>query len=222
MQSIASTFKTGNKKWMVSAEGGWAKEGMQPTVDSMEKVLSNEKLVFGVPKGVVAQSISLDPKEAGYIEAMGFSAKDIARIFGVPASIIGADDGANKGSVEQDYLNFINQTLLPWAVNIESELKMKLFTEREKQFKYFKFNFNSLMRADATARGEFYSKMLLNGVLNRNEVRAMEDLNPYGDGNEYMVPFNEVAASQFTAITQAKIDAMEQTVAQTNNPNGNN
>lgn len=222
MASIASTFKTGNKKFMVMFDKGWNSEQMGPTVKSMENVLSNEKLVFGVPSGTTAQAISLSPAEAGYLEAMGYTAKDIARIFGVPASMIGADDGANKTSTEQDYLNFINQTLLPWAVGIEAEFKKKLLAPKEKEVKQYKHNFNSLLRADASARAEFYSKMLLNGVMNRNEVRAFEDMNPYSDGEEFMVPFNEVAASQFTAITQAKIDSMDKTIAQINNPDGNN
>ena len=222
MKAMASTYKTGNKKWMVMSEKGWAKNEMEATLGSFEKVLDNDKVAFGVPRGISAQSISLSPSEAGYIEAMGFTAKDIARIFGVPASIIGADDGAIKGSVEQDSLNFLNQTLNPWAVNIEAELKMKLLPEKDKANKFYKFNFNSLLRADAQSRAQFYSSMVLHGIMSRNEARDLEDMNPYVDGDEFMVPFNEVAASQFTAITQAKIDAMEQTVTQTNNPNGNN
>jgi HK97 family phage portal protein len=222
MNSIATSFKTGTKKFMLNSDKGWNTEQQTAVKDSFEKLLNNDSLAMTAPTGVSAQSITLTPSEAGYIEAMGFTAKDIARIFGVPASIIGADDGAIKGSVEQDSLNFLNQTLNPWAVNIEAELKMKLLTEREKQYKFFKFNFNSLLRADATARADFYSKMTMMGAMNANEVRELEDMNPYTDGDTYLVPFNQAPASLIVPITQAKIDAMDQTVAQTNNPNGNN
>jgi HK97 family phage portal protein len=222
MASLSTSFKTGTKKFMLASEKGWSTDQQVATRDSMETVLRNEKIVFSVPSGVSAQSISLTPQEAGYIEAMGFTAKDIARIFGVPASIIGADDGAIKGSVEQDSLNFLNQTLNPWAVNIEAEFKMKLLSEKDKPKKFFKFNFNSLLRTDAVSRAQYFSTMVLNGIISRNEARDWEDLNPYEFGDEFMVPFNEVAASQFTAITQAKIDSMDATQQQNNNPNGNN
>lgn len=222
MSSIAASFKTGTKKFMLASEKGWNTEQQTTTADSMEKILRNEKIVFSVPSGISAQTISMTPTEAGYIEAMGFTAKDIARIFGVPASIIGADDGAIKGSVEQDSLNFLNQTLNPWAVSIEAELKMKLISEREKPNKYYKFNFNSLMRADATARAEFYSKMINIGAMSANEARNYEDMNPYEDGDTFLMPFNLVPADQIKEITQAKIDSMDATMSKTNNPDGSN
>lgn len=222
MNAIGTTFKTGAKKWMLTNDKKWETDQQKATVDSMERVMNGNGLVFSVPSGIAAQTISLSPSEAGYIEAMGFTNKDIARIFGVPASMIGADDSANKTSVEQDSLNFLNQTLNPWAVNIEAEFKKKLLNTREKENKFFKFNFNSLMRADAASRAEYVSKMVLNGIYSRNEARDLDDMNPYSDGDEFMVPFNEVAASQFVPLTQAKIDSMDKTMQQTNNPNGNN
>lgn len=222
MSAIGTTFKTGAKKWMLTNDKKWETEQQKATVNSMERVMSGEGLVFSVPSGIAAQTISLSPAEAGYIEAMGFTNKDIARMFGVPASMIDADDGANKTSVEQNYLNFINQTLLPWAVGIETELKRKLIPRKDRANKYYKHNFNALMRADAASRAEYISKMVLNGIYSRNEARDLDDMNPYADGDEFMVPFNEVAASQFVPLTQAKIDSMDKTMQQTNNPNGNN
>jgi HK97 family phage portal protein len=222
MASIASSFKTGTKKFMLNSDKGWNTEQQKFVKDSFEELLNNDSLAMTAPTGISAQAITLTPTEAGYIEAMGYTAKDIARIFGVPASIIGADDGAIKGSVEQDSLNFLNQTLNPWAVNIEAELKMKLLSEKDKPNKYFKFNFNSLLRADAAARSDFYSKMTMMGAMNNNEVRDLEDMNPYEDGSMYLIPQNQLPASMAIPFNQAKIDAMEKTMLQTQNPNGNN
>lgn len=218
MASMSAQFKSGTKKYMITSEKPWSTEQQNATRDSMDKVLGNEKLVFTVPSGVAAQTISMTPQEAGYIDAMNMTAKDIARIFGVPASIIGADDGAIKASVEQDALNFLNQTLNPWAVGIEAELKTKLLTEKDKPTKYFKHNFNSLLRADAVSRAQYFTQMVNNGSMSPNEVRDLEDMNPYEGGDTYFVNANLVPTEQMPQWIQAKIDSMDKT----NNPNGNN
>ncbi len=222
MTAIAGAFKTGTKKFMITSEKGWGVEQQTAVINSFEKVLTNDRLAMAVPSGISAEVISLSPSEAGYLEAIGATAKDIARIFGVPASIIGADEGSIKSSVEQDALNFLNQTLNPWAVSIEAELKKKLLSEKDKGSKYYKHNFNSLMRADATARAEFYSKMIQIGAMNANEVRDLEDMNPYISGDIFLTQYNLVPQDQIKEVTQAKIDAMDKTVSQTNNPEGNN
>ena len=220
--SLAGAFKTGTKKFMITSEQGWSTEQQNATLNSFEKVLNNDKLALAVPSGISAQTISLTPSEAGYLEAIAASAKDIARIFGVPASMIGADDGAIKASVEQDSLNFLNQTLSPWAISIEAELKRKLLTEKDKSNKYFKHNFDSLLRADAVSRAEFYSKMKAIGAYSANEIRQKEDMNPHEFGDTYYENVNSVPANQMGDWIQAKIDSMDATQAQNNNPNGNN
>ena len=222
MSAIAGAFKTGTKKFMITSDKGWKTDEQKAVKDSFEYVLNNDSLAMAVPSGISAETISLSPSEAGYLEAIGATAKDIARIFGVPASIIGADDGAIKASVEQDSLNFLNQTLNPWAVSIEAELKTKLLSENEKPNKYFKHNFNSLMRADAASRAEFYSKMLNIGAMSPNDIRMYEDMNGYDAGDEYFVNANLVPTDMSRTWTQGRIDAMESQQQQTNNPNGNN
>lgn len=220
--AMSNTFKTGTKKYMVASEKPWGTEQMKATQASMEKVLSNDSLVMAVPSGVSAHTISMTPEEAGYLQAINATAKDIARIFGVPASMIGADDGGNKSSVEQDALNFLNQTLLPWSVSIEAELKKKLVPERDKANKFYKHNFNSLLRADANARSEFYSRMHAIGAMSADEIRMFEDMNSYEGGSTRYVNVNLVPAEMMPAWIQAKIDSMDAKEQQNNNPNGSN
>ncbi len=221
-KAMSNTFKTGTKKYMVASDKPWGTEQMKATQKSMEQVLNNDSLVMAVPSGVSAHTISMTPEEAGYLQAINATAKDIARMFGVPASMIGADDGGNKSSVEQDALNFLNQTLHPWAVSIEAELKKKLIPERDKPTKFYKHNFNSLLRADANARSEFYSRMHAIGAMSANEIRMTEDMNTYDSGDTHYANVNLVPTELMPNWIQAKIDSMDATQEQTNNPNGNN
>lgn len=222
MASMSAAFKSGTKKWMLNSDRPWDVPQQKATKESMESMLSGDGLVFAVPSGIAAQTISMTPVEAGYIDALNLSNKDIARIFGVPASMIGADDGAIKASTEQDYLTFQSNTLNAWAVGIEAELKMKLLSEKDKPKKYFKHNFNSLLRADAVARSQYYSIMFNDGLMSPNEIRDLEESNPYEGGETYYVNANLVPTSQMNPWIQAKIDSMNMKQQKTNNPDGNN
>ena len=102
------------------------------------------------------EKLSLSPQEAQYLESRSFSAEEIARIFGVPASMMGAKDGI-KSSVEQDYQDFYARTLMSYCKNREQELHRKLLQEIDKPYYYYKFNFNSLLWASANDRADFYN-----------------------------------------------------------------
>jgi len=49
---------------------------------------------------------------------------------------------------------------------------------------------SGLLRGDVAARGDFYTKMWGIGALNDNEIRALENKNPYEGGDKYFVPMN--------------------------------
>jgi hypothetical protein len=60
------------------------------------------------------------------------------------------------------------------------------------------------------------------GAYSANEIRQKEDMNPHEFGDTYYENVNSVPANQMGDWIQAKIDSMDATQAQNNNPNGNN
>jgi phage portal protein BeeE len=46
---------------------------------------------------------------------------------------------------------------------------------------------NGFARASMSTRGEFYQKMLRNGVFSPNEIRKLEDMAPYAGGDKYYI-----------------------------------
>jgi HK97 family phage portal protein len=174
-----------------------------------------------LPQGVEMERLSLSPQEAQYIESRTFSAEEIARIFGVPASMIGAKEGI-KSSVEQEYQDFYARTLMAYCKNIEQELNRKLLQEIDKPYYYFKFNFNSLLRASANDRADFYNKGIRGGWLSPNEARAFEDANGFEGGDTYYAEANLIPQQQFEAFMDAKIQQLLASTSKNNNPNGNN
>lgn len=138
------------------------------------------------------QSISMTGVDAQTIENRRFQIEEICRVFRVMPIMIGqADKAATYASSEQMFLAHVIHTLMPWYTRIEQSIDANLLTpeERKKGF-YSKFNANGLMRGAAKDRAEYYTKMASIGALSPNDIRSLEDMNPYEGGDKYFFPLN--------------------------------
>jgi len=220
IKSSAAVYKNGTLKFLLKSQGKIDESQAKPLRQSLDDVIDGNKRSTVLPSGVEMERLSLSPQEAQYIESRSFSAEEIARIFGVPASMIGAKDGI-KSSVEQEYQDFYARTLMAYCKNIEQELKRKLLQEVDKPNYYFKFNFNSLLRASANDRADFYNKGIRGGWLSPNEARAFENANGFEGGDTYYAEGNLVPQGQFAEYIEAKIqNLLSKNI--TNNPRGEN
>ena len=154
-----------------------------------------------LPFGFKYSRISIAPEEAQFIETRKFQAEEICRIFSVPPALVQLESQTTYNNVEQQNLMFARHTVLPWAKRIEQELAAKLLTMQEARNHYFKFSLNDLFRGDMQARASFYTQMLQNGVMNINEVRATEELNPVAGGNTHTVQVNQIALDRLEAYS---------------------
>lgn len=215
--------KSASLKWIIKHGGGaMDKQQADRLKESFNNVLDGEDPATILPAGSELQALNLSPEQAQFIAERQYGAKDIARIFGVPGYMIGADDGGVKSSVEQQAQDFYVQTIMPLVVMMEQEMKRKLLREDEKGTYYFKFQFNSLLRADSKSRGEFYNLGIRGGWLSPNDARRFEDMDLLTDGDTTYTESNLVPSDMMKPWIQSKIDAAPSAQVQTNNPNGNN
>jgi HK97 family phage portal protein len=131
---------------------------------------------------------------AQFLETRRFQVEEACRHFKVLPIMVGhADKTTTYASAEQMVLIHLRQTLGPWLTRIEQSANCNLLTDDELAAGYFtKFTRNALLAMTAQARAEFYSKMYGIGVMNPNEIRELEDMNPYDGGEKYRVPLNMV------------------------------
>lgn len=133
----------------------------------------------------------IKPTDAQMKEIRVLQTEEIARFFRMPLGKIQAGEKkASYASREQENQDYVTDTLMPWAVRWEEEIKRKLFIETRHASKYAKFNFNALLRGDSQSRATFYRTMVFAGIMTRNEARALEDMAPLDGGDEPMVPLN--------------------------------
>lgn len=163
--------------------------------------IDNAHRIKILEEGMKFNATTIAPEDAQFLMTRTFQVEEIARLYGVPLHMLQSHSKTTSwgSGIAQMSLGFLIYTLEPWLVRWEQELGRKLFTEAEVADGYYlKHNVNALLRADAVSRARFYTAALnrATGWLARDEVRALEDMNPDGVENETataseMAPFGD-------------------------------
>lgn len=146
-------------------------------------------------EGMKWVSVNIPAKDAEFIEGRKFQIEEIARIFRVPLVLLQSTEKATSWGtgIEQFMLAFVMHTIQPWCERSEERYDVALLTEAELARGYYiEHQIDALLRADAKTRAEALQIKRLNGVLNANEWRALDNENAIAGqaGTEYWRPAN--------------------------------
>ena len=139
-------------------------------------------------EGMKVSKMTLSQTDAQYVETMRFTVEEACRIFRVPPHMVADLSRSTNNNIEEQGISFVRDTMMPYVRRFEDEFNRKLFREDEKGRVYAEFNLNGLMRGNAAARAQYYSIMRTNKIMNANEIRALENMNPYPGGEVYENP----------------------------------
>jgi HK97 family phage portal protein len=194
--------QSGQMTGVLTSEQPLKKEQMDVIQGSWNAGSSNAGTKL-MPFGFKYQRISISPDEAQFIETRKFQAEEICRIFSVPPSLVQLPSQTTYNNVEQQNLMFARHTIVPWTQRVEQEIDRKLIPSFDRPQIYSRFSLNDLQRGDSAARADYYAKMTQIGVMNINEVRALEDLNPVDGGSVHTVQINQIALDKLEAYSDA-------------------
>lgn len=145
-------------------------------------------------EGLKWEKVSMTADDAQFLESRKFQIPEIARFFRMPLHKIQEMDRATFSNIEHQSIEFVVDTLGPPIVNWEQSLNSQLLSEKDQQEYFCEFLVDGLLRGDIKSRYEAYSRGILSGFLNRNEVRARENMD-YADGlDEFLTPTNMALA----------------------------
>ena len=141
---------------------------------------------------------SMNPADAQMLENRSFNVEDICRWFRVPPFMVGhTEKSTSWGSgLEQQGQGFATYTLRPYLSRIESAIQKKLIPAKDRKLYLAEFNLDGLLRADSAGRARHYSTALQNAWMNRNEVRAKENMGKISGGEIYTVQSNLLPLDQ--------------------------
>lgn len=165
--------------------------------------LSNAHRLKILEEGLDYEAIGIPPEEAQFLESKKFQVNEIARWFRIPPHMLADLERATFSNIEEQGLEFVIYTLGPWLTRHEQAIERDLLTEAEQQTLFVEYLVNGLLRGNITSRFQAYQLALQGGWMNPNEVRTLENMNPYEGGDTYLMPLNMAPAGQSGARSDA-------------------
>lgn len=159
-------------------------------------------------QGLDVKELSMNAVDADILNSRKYQVIDIARAFGVPPFMIGANDTTTSWGtgIEQMTLGFVKFTLQTYLNRIEQEINRKFF----KTSKHFvEFNLDGLLRGDSKSEGEYLRQARGGsqgpGWLTLDEVRRIKNMPPLGPdaGGDVIFEPKGTANAQETAPAPA-------------------
>lgn len=135
--------------------------------------------------GMSFTPISVSAAEAQWLETSKVTATRIARIFGVPPEMIGADGGSSMtySNVESRFLNLLTLAGRPWIARLEEALSNLLPGKQ-----LVRADVDELLRTDVKTRVTVQEMRIRSGFRSVNEIRREDNLAPIDGGDEYLWP----------------------------------
>ncbi len=164
--------------------------------EQVHRGLDNAHRVAILEEGMDWQSIGVPPEDAQFLETRKFQITEIARLFRIPPHMLADLERATFSNIEQQSIEFVVFTLMPWLVRIEKAIFRDMLTPAERQVWYPKFVVAGLLRGDIKSRYEAYALGRQNGWLSANDIHELEEMNPIKGGDVYYVPLNWVPADE--------------------------
>ncbi|MBN9437023.1 phage portal protein [Bosea sp. (in: a-proteobacteria)] len=127
--------------------------------------------------------------DAQFLEHRLEQVREIARIFGVPPTMLFELTRGTWSNTEQMAASFLQLCLRPWLDRWQDAYATVLLTEDEQDSLYFEFVIDDLQRADAAGRAEIFGKLVAMRAMTPNEVRAAMNLPAIEGGDELANPY---------------------------------
>lgn len=140
--------------------------------------------------GMKYHQLEINHADLEYLETVKHKDLDIARMFNMPPGKLGIEVKNTYANREQDSLDFVIGTMLPWLRRWEERLTEDLLLESEQEEYFLRFNVAALLRGDSKARADYYHQGISDGWLTRNEARDAEERNPLPGLDQPLQPLN--------------------------------
>lgn len=184
--------------------------------EDADRILANHEAMHGgleqahrtgvLQNGMGWQAIGIPPEDSQFLQTRKFQIEEIARFYRMPPHMIQELSRATFSNIEQQSLEFVMYTMMPWFVRWEKALGRQLLTPQERSDGLkIKFNVDALLRGDAKSRAESLAIQRSWGTLTANEWRELENRNPLPDdvGDQTIVPLNYVPAGQEPIVIES-------------------
>lgn len=185
MPGIIFKFMEGFQEWKTD-------EGKKKFIDDFQKAFTGRGRFKSLllPKGMeVSQSIGIENDKAQFLETRKYQRTVIAGMLGIPLYMVGDLDRQTFNNSEQQSINKVAEAGLPIVRIFEASMERDFLTQDDRNSGVIiRFNMDGPLRGDFKTRQEGLQIQRMNGVINGNDWRETENMNPISKtdgGDEY-------------------------------------
>lgn len=159
----------------------------QIVADFLDAYESSGQRVLVLEGGIKATTFNQSPVDAQLMDVERITRNRVATVYNLPPHMLGDYSDTSFSTAEQQMQEFLQLTVIPIVQQWEDELNRKLLSDADYKVGYrFRFDTDSLIRADMVAMANKYQMAIRGGWMRVNEVREREGLPPDPNGNELM------------------------------------
>jgi len=208
-------FGNGIHPSIVISHAGQLKDpgALRAAINDLYAGLGKRHRAMLIEEATKVEKLGIPNDEAQFLETRKFQNVDIGtRIYRLHPHMYGEFDRAvGFNSAEQFAIDYATKTLRAWLVRLEQSYNMALLDRSEYGTLFFEHNLEGLLRGDILTRYQANALAKRNGVINADEWREKENLNPIPDGlgQEYIVEKNMIGLGDLGADVLPKGPANE-------------
>ena len=162
----------------------------QVVEDFMDTYRKTSGNILLLESGVTAKTLNLSPVDSKLFEVEKITRSKVAMVYNLPPHLLGDYSDTSFTSQEQQMLEFLTLTMLPIVTAYEQELNRKLLTSQQRRSgMHWKFDMDSILRADAATLAEVHYKAVRSGWMTPDEIRSVRYMPalPKGIGRHALV-----------------------------------
>lgn len=137
------------------------------------------------------KEMAMSPRDMDFLQNKHMAAKDIALCFGVPSQLIGIPDSQTYANVQEARLALYEETIIPLAKRIESDLNEWLAPSFGDNIR-IEYDVDQIPAMTERRRRiyENVTNAVAQGIISRNEARERLGMEPITGGDEVYIAAN--------------------------------
>lgn len=154
--------------------------------------------------GMEFQAIGFSAEDSQLVNSRTFNVQEAARMLNIPPHKLKEMSRSTFSNIEHQGIEWVVDTIQPWAENWEQQLDADLLSEREQATLFFKFDLKALLRGDSAQRAAYMQARFNMGSISANEIRQLEDEEPIVGGDRYFVQQSLMPVDKIDEVLAAK------------------
>ena len=153
--------------------------------------------------GLKFKTVAQSPEAAQFIQTRQFLVEEVCRFTGVPPHKVAHLLRSTFSNIEEQNIDFKNDTLIPWATPIQQEIQLKLIGRGVPM--EAEFDLDWVSEGSILDIAEADAKHVMHGIADRDEIRRKRGYNKRGGKagvltvQKQMIPLEEMSNDEKTS-----------------------